>query len=51
MNKPFRLILIVFILELAIVASLGVIFQNKLEKVENKIETGEIATLDEVENN
>lgn len=51
MNKPFRLILIVFILELAIVASLGFIFQNKLEKVENQIEAGEIATLDEVENN
>lgn len=51
MNKPFRIILIVFILELAIVASLGLVFQKKLEKVETQIEVGEITTLDEVQNN
>ena len=51
MNKPFRLIVIVFILELAIVASMGLIFQNELEKVEEQIEVGEITTLDEVQSN
>ena len=51
MNKPFRLILIVFILELVVVASLGLVFQKQLEKVENKIEVGEITTLDQVQDN
>ena len=51
MNKPFRLILIVFILELVVVASLGLVFQRQLEKVEYKIEVGEITTLDQVQDN
>ena len=51
MNKPFRLILIVFVLELVVVASLGLVFQKQLEKVENKIEVGEITTLDQVQDN
>ena len=51
MNKPFRLILIVFVLELVVVASLGLVFQKQLEKVENKIEVGEITTLYQVQDN
>ena len=51
MNKPFRLILIVFVLQLAVVGAMGLIFQNKLENVENKIEVGQITTLDEVQTN
>ncbi|MCI9064027.1 MAG: cell wall metabolism sensor histidine kinase WalK [Clostridia bacterium] len=51
MNKPFRIILIIFILELVIVGALGFVFQSKLEKVEESIEIGEISNLQEVQDN
>ena len=45
MNKPFRIILIIFILELFVVASLGFVFQNKLQTVEDQIASGQITSI------
>ena len=51
MNKPFRIILIIFILELFVVASLGFVFQNKLQTVEDQIASGQITSMEQVRNN
>ena len=51
MNKPFRIILIVFILELALVGTLGFMFQNKLQVIDDKIQTGEITSLEDIQSN
>ena len=50
-KKPFRIILITFIIELVVIGVLGFIFQNRIDNVEQKIETGEITTIEQVQNN
>ena len=50
MNKPFRIILIIFIIELLVVASIGYMFQNRLNIIEEQIQTGQITDLIQVEN-
>ena len=49
-KKPFRIILITFIIELVVIGVLGFIFQNSIDNVEQKIETGEITTIEQVQN-
>ena len=49
-NKPLRIILLIFIIEIAVVGVIGFLFQNKIADTENKIETGEISTEEEVKN-
>ena len=51
MNKPFRLIIIIFILELITVATLGFAFQNKLELVQEQINNGQITDIKQVQEN
>ena len=51
MNKPFRLIIIIFILELITVAALGFVFQNKLELVQEQINNGQITDIKQVQEN
>ena len=48
-NKPFKIIIIVFILELIIVGALGVFSQNRINTIDKKIAVGEIKDLQQVQ--
>ena len=47
-KKPLRIILLVFVLELALVITLGCIFQRQLSLIENRISSGEITEVSQV---
>lgn len=48
-NKPLKIILIVFILELIVVGTLGILFQKRINLLDNCIKTGEIRDLQQVQ--
>ena len=49
-NKPLRIIIFVFILELFVVGALGVTFLNRINNIEKKIEIGEFKEINQVKN-
>ena len=50
-KKPLRIILLTFIVELIIIAILGIVLQRNLSIMETKIETGEITEISQVKDN
>ncbi len=48
-NKPFKIIILVFILELIVVGAIGMFFQKRINIIDNKIQTGQIHDLRQVQ--
>lgn len=48
-NKPLKIIIIIFVIELIVVATLGILFQGKISMIEQQIEDGEITELSQVQ--
>ena len=50
-NKPLRIIILIFILELIVIGVLGGLFQRKINVLEEQINSGEITQLNQVKEN
>ena len=48
-NKPLRIIILVFIIELIVIGTLGVSFHKRINLIDNKIESKEIKDLHQVQ--
>ena len=49
-NRPFKIIIFIFIVELVVVGAIGVFFEKRINSIEDRIQTGEIENLQEVQN-
>ena len=48
-NKPLKIIIVIFILELIVVGSIGIFFQNRIQNIDDQIKSGQIKDVHQVQ--